>query len=336
MWRLIQKIKARVHHTIRPVLETARRVSKSKIDFVFIFFDIIYCRFRFHFNCDEYLKYSLYNLKNRYRKNYITCYHQRHDYSKINTKDFTRSKFAFYQRMPDLFQRDMILIPSCGAEAFLSFAKKHQEFIIKPDKGSWGRGIQKFKYVNDEQTLNFFMRATEGTLVCEEYIHQHSALETLNPFCVNTLRIVSLLLEDDVEILSAVLKVGGNPNVIVDNMHQGGIGAQVDVVHGLTTTYGYDYKFNVFTHHPLTGVQIIGFQVPNWEHVIALIKRGHKRISQCKLLGWDVAITQDGVELVEVNNAPGPLLMQTMDGVPKGEKLLQIFKEGNSYKEEIL
>ena len=33
-----------------------------------------------------------------------------------------------------------------------------------------------------------------------------------------------------------------------------------------------------------------------------------------------------GVDIVEANNAPGPKLMQTMDQIPKGEKIIRMIK----------
>lgn len=49
-------------------------------------------------------------------------------------------------------------------------------------------------------------------------------------------------------------------------------------------------------------------------------------------MGWDIAIVPQGIEIVEANMNPGPLLMQLMDGVPKGEKILKHMKKQKKFK----
>ena len=65
---------------------------------------------------------------------------------------------------------------------------------------------------------------------------------------------------------------------------------------------------------------------------IDLVRKAHGQLPQCKLLGWDVAITPTGADIVEANNAPGTLLMQIGDMVPKGEKILQVIRQEEKKK----
>lgn len=327
---MLNKIKRK----LTPFYSTVRKVGNGK-RLVRIGFDLLYCKIRFHVSYDEYLKYDFYKHKNSYRKNFVLVYHQKKKYVSINTKKFTQSKYDFYNRIPDLYIREIIRIPDCGVESFVEFAKKHTKFITKPDKGSLGRSIEIFEYTTDLAAIEFFNKSVNDSVICEEFIKQHDELNKLNPFSVNTVRVVSILQDDNVEIISAALKMGAKPDAFVDNMHKGGIGAQLDVDTGVVTTVGRNYNFKEFTHHPISGIQLQGFQVPNWDLIIERVKTAHKRLPQCMLFGWDMAITNDNVDIVEANNAPGPKLMQTMDKIPKGEKLMKLFKKGNPYKENV-
>ncbi len=302
-------------------------MATGKWDAIKIAFDLLYCKIKFHVNEDEYLKYNFYNLKDRYRKNFLLVYHQKNTYINITTRFFTRSKYSFYKRVPDLFSRGIIPIPYCGEEKFIDFVKKHKKVIIKPDNGSLGKGIEIFEYTDNTAAKEYFNKFSfEIPYVCEEYIHQHHLLSEFNPSSVNSVRVVSILNNDKVEIISAVLKSGGASNKFVDNMHNGGIGAQVDVETGMVTTIGRDYHFNTHIYHPVSNVQFLGFHVPNWDKVIQFVKDAHVRLPQCLIFDWDIAITENGVDLIEANNAPGPLLMQTMDKIPKGEKIIKMMK----------
>lgn len=325
----------RIKRKLLPFYSTVRTASKGRSSFIGTAFDLLYSKVRFHVSYDEYLKYDFYKHKNSYRKNFLLVYHQRNKYVKINTKKFTQSKYDFYNRIPDLYVRKMIRIPDCGVDTFLDFAQRQVKFIAKPDKGSLGRSIEAFEYTTDEAAVEFFNKSKDCPIVCEEFINQHKALSDLNPFSVNTVRVVTILQDGNVEVISAALKMGARPDVIVDNMHKGGIGAQVDINTGIVSTIGRDYKFKEFTHHPVSGIKINGFQIPNWDMVIDRVKTAHKRLPQCLLFGWDMAITDDNVDIVEANNAPGPKLMQTMDKLPKGEKVIKLFKKGNPHKEKV-
>ncbi len=320
---------------IKTFFKTIETVKGEGYNSFGICFDLLYCLIRFRVSCDEYLKYRFYELSNRYRKYFVLIYHQRHKYIKITTRRFTYSKFGFYKKIPDLFLREIICIPECGEEIFLEFARYHKKFIIKPDRGSLGKGIEVFEYTDDEHAKELYKKSFEGQIICEEYISQHRALKDLNPFSVNTIRVVTLLCDGEVKILSAALKSGVGSDSIADNMHKGGIGAQIDIATGIVSTFGYDYKYNRYTHHPISNLKIIGFEVPNWNKVVERVTEAHKRLPQCSIFGWDVAITQDDVDIVEANNAPGPMLMQTMDRVPKGRELFKLFKKGNPNKIEI-
>ena len=75
------------------------------------------------------------------------------------------------------------------------------------------------------------------------------------------------------------------------------------------------------------GVQIVGLQIPNWDRAIARLKEAHKRVPQCTLYGWDIAITEDDIDIVEANSKPGIRNIQQLDGVPKGHKLIPLLKQ---------
>ena len=280
---------------------------------------------RFHVTADEYLKYNYYNLKDRCRKNFVLGYHRKR-YVRLVTRFFTASKYLLHNRIPDLYQREMLLLPFCGLDEFLAFAKKRKKIMTKPDTGTLGMGVEPFEYTDDEAAKKFFERASaDKAILVEEYICQHEKLNQFNPSSVNTIRVITVLYDGAVELVAAALKTGGSKNRCVDNLNHGGYGAQVDIKTGIVMTDGKDVRYNSYTYHPVSGVQFRGFCIPHWERVVELVKLAHTRLPQCLIYGWDVAITPTGVELVEANNAPGTNLL-SLDGVPRGEKIVKMVK----------
>lgn len=309
---------------LRSAISVSYSAEKSKIARIPVILDIIYCSLRFHSTPQEYGLYRFYDFKNRYRKNFILNYHQRKRYGLVNNIEVTHSKRSFYKIMSKWFYREVIFVPECGEADFLAFVRKHKKVILKPDKGSLGKGIFVLYYESDEQVLQKFSLLTEP-FICEEYISQHPIMAKLNPHTVNTLRIISIRNDaNNVEIVSCILRMGAKANAVVDNIVSGGIFAQVDIDTGIVTSFAIDKSRNSYSHHPITNVQIIGMCVPNWDEVIKLVKQLHGAMDESRILALDIAVTEFGASVVEANSTPGTRSLQMIDCVPRGGKILKI------------
>ncbi len=54
------------------------------------------------------------------------------------------------------------------------------------------------------------------------------------------------------------------------------------------------------------GVILDGYQLPSYDKAIEMVKRLHKKLPYANLVGWDVAIQEDGEHvLIEINTNPG-------------------------------
>ena len=63
--------------------------------------------------------------------------------------------------------------------------------------------------------------------------------------------------------------------------------------------------------HPDTGARIEGVAVPDWQAVRRMALRCMRAFPDLSYAGWDVAVTQDGPVLIEVNVVlPNPNLIQ--------------------------
>lgn len=130
--------------------------------------------------------------------------------------------------------------------------------------------------------------------IAEEQITQIRELADFHPWSINTIRIVTVYdtKNNEVHIMNARLRMGNKKNS-VDNFHFDGIGANINIETGIIDTIGYDVHNNVYLTHPITGKQIIGFQIPYWEECKSFVHRAAKHIPTVRYIGWDVVI-QDG------------------------------------------
>lgn len=309
------------------IIRTLNFLGIEKSEHFRVFWDILYCQVRFKCLLDEYIAFQLYKYNNRYRKKFLYMRTRRKLYSKINVNvQGCLSKFLQRQMLNVGFDRAMIMLPDCGEETFLEFVRNRSEVIIKPDAGSCGQGVQLFVYESDEQALDFF-RGIQVSTLCEERICQHEQISKFNPTSVNTIRIMSLYNGENVDFLAAILRVGGKKDSVTDNMRNNGLCASIDIPTGIVNSFfcGLDHK--VYAYHPVTCEQIIGFHIPNWEKVLVIVENAHKQLPDYPVLGWDVAVTEDGAEIVEFNRCPGSHIVQFIDHEAKGASLFRYIKE---------
>jgi alpha-L-glutamate ligase-like protein len=105
------------------------------------------------------------------------------------------------------------------------------------------------------------------------------------------------------------------------NLHQGAIGAGVDLETGLTTRAVQ--RNRVTERHPDTRESVIGFRVPYWTQILAM----SRRVSAATGMGYvgvDVVVDRrDGPLLLEANARPG-LAIQIANGVGLLRRLEEI------------
>ena len=99
------------------------------------------------------------------------------------------------------------------------------------------------------------------------------------------------------------------------------MGAEADLKPGVVFTTAINMENERFIFHPVTGTQIVGFQIPNWDKVLEMVKEMAARVPQVRTIGWDVAVTQDGCCAVEGNSRCDFLICQMPQNIGRYEEL---------------
>ena len=155
--------------------------------------------------------------------------------------------------------------------------------------------------LSDRQLDDIFHLYGKNFLV-QEKLSQHPDLARLNPSSLNTVRVLSFLHEGQVHILTAVLRVGG-PDSEVDNTSQGGFAATVQP-DGRLARLGQNKKWQYAETLP-NGVRFDSVTIPSYDRIIAAVTRLASRAAHFKIIGWDMAVAEDGEPvLVEFNVIP--------------------------------
>ena len=149
-------------------------------------------------------------------------------------------------------------------------------------------------------------------------------MAALNPTSVNTMRILSYRSGMEILIICSVVRIGRS-GAVIDNQSAGGISTTIDKNGRLgKNAFGSLNDDNI--EKTDTGVILDGYQLPSYDKAIEMVKRLHLKLPFFNIVGWDVAIQEDGEPvLIEFNTDPG--LSQSAFGSGMGEYTERIIRE---------
>jgi hypothetical protein len=189
-------------------------------------------------------------------------------------------------------------------------SNQSSRLVLKGSHGQVGAEVEVVKCSDFTASgLMDYMREHNYDLL-EEYVVQHSALMELSPSGLNTVRIFTQIHQGEVRFLGARFRI--SVNSAVDNMGAGNLAAPVDLETGVVTGPGVysDITREDQDVHPVSGKRITGFALPHWKEVKDLSRRAALHVPVNQSVGWDIAITRDGPELIEGNHNWCKLLWQ--------------------------
>lgn len=257
----------------------------------------------------EYFQFKFYEIERKKRKTYAgTGYMYEYQLIMNPKKDrvILNDKTRFYRNYQAFIKHKIADIEDLNSNSYLANAIINNpagKIVFKIYDGQCGRKIliKSTEYFRDNDLVKFMKE--NGYDLAEEFIIQHHMLSQLSPSGVNTVRIYTQLNSyDQFEILGCRLRI--SVDSIVDNMAAGNIAAPIDEHTGMLTgpgVYG-DITKSPEYFHPITGVPLVGFQIPYWKETIQMTEEASLLHPQNRSIGWDIAITENGPDLIEGNH----------------------------------
>lgn len=304
--------------------------------------DMYYCLKKLNFSYYEYFAYGFMEKKSdEERREFVSNYERRAIIKKLNySRDYDEifsSKSLIAEKYADFLKRDYCVFRSVkDVDKLEAFLNTHKRAIIKPLAGSYGRGVRivdvkdqedvhalASSLIEVEEYSNRSKYKCYGAIV-EEVVVQDDRLAKFHSQSVNTVRITTIRLDSRTVIFEPFLRVGRG-GACVDNAGSGGIFCPVDaetgVVYAARDKHGVRYET-----HPESGVPIVGFQIPRWDEAKEFVRKAAQVVPSIRIIGWDVALSQDGWVLIEANRA-GEWLTQEATHTGLRTKITPILRE---------
>jgi len=220
--------------------------------------------------------------------------------------------------VPDLYGVVRIEHQIAGLTDFL---RPFRDFVVKPAQGSGGDGILVIT-----NRLKGFYRKANGSLMAPAELEHHVSNILSGIFSLGghpdkalieyrvrfdpVFEAISYQGVPDVRIIVfcgvPVMSMVRLPTRMSDgkaNLHQGAIGAGIDMATGRTLTAVW--RNDVVDEHPDTGNPVTGIQIPQWPRLLELAARCHE-LSGLGYIGVDIVLDHElGPLILELNARPG-------------------------------
>jgi len=144
-----------------------------------------------------------------------------------NKRHIFRNKYQFLVKFREFAKRGFFHIDLSPPNELKSWLRTQTQFVAKPIDGEVGRGVELIRcdrFSSPELIIQYLKK--RRLLLIEEEIQQHDCLHKLNPASVNTIRVVTVLRNDSVQVIGSVLRMSCGS--FVDNFSAGGIAAPID------------------------------------------------------------------------------------------------------------
>ena len=198
-------------------------------------------------------------------------------------------------------------------DGIFKLLRQEKLLALKPSAGTHGDGFYRMEYADGKYLINgkemtedeivAMISGFKSIYVITEYLFMHHELKKIYPNAVNTIR-VAVVNQSAYEpkIMQTYMRIGSSKSGFTDNVGYGGICAKIDTATGryYCPEQLRDHKFTPCPKHPDTGVEIEGI-VPNWDYMCEGVLNICRFMPELEYLGFDIAITDDGFKIIEIN-----------------------------------
>jgi len=279
--------------------------------------DFLMCYVMYGTDEEDYKALEFYKKSASEKKTFITARKNYHNLSVKHATDADKlvilSKYEFNKRFSSFIKRDWISTREHTPEEIEEFIKKHGQVMVKTEYGNSGLGVHKLSAKDAAGIKNLLIDINKKNnhYVIEEVISQHEEMAYFNDSCVNTCRIETITDKSGKAHFVNTVVISGGKGSHISNTHSGGVMIHVDLESGITDSKGRNPEGKQYLFHPGTGVLLLGHKLPYWQEATSLALKLAEELPTARYIGWDIALTENGPEVIEGNLYAGHCTQST-------------------------
>jgi hypothetical protein len=149
----------------------------------------------------------------------------------------------------------------------------------------------------------------------QRIVKNHSFFDPFSP-TLATVRLVVLVTPEGVKTPTAVLKLPSSTNIADSFWRPGNLACNLDVKTGQILMARTKSPLETTDHevHPETGTPLIGKTLPHWDGLLEMARGCAEIFAPVRYQSMDIAITESGPVLIEINTGGGFDLPQLASG----------------------
>jgi len=263
--------------------------------------------YQYNISILEYFQFRFYNKTKEEKETWAgtgTMYEFQKIVNPTQERNILDDKRLFYANYKEFFVHKMYNLEELQTNpGIIDTLLAKEKIVLKEASGKCGAGVKicTTKDLTQNGLINLMEKGKFDIL--ETYLKQHSKIQELSPSAVNTIRIFTQIRKDgQYEVLGCRMRI--SVDCEVDNLAAGNLAAPIDEKTGIINGAGVYSNITKApeTIHPITKTSIVGFQIPYWEEILAMVKKASLKHPQNRSIGWDVVLTNSGPGLIEGNH----------------------------------
>lgn len=301
---------SRIMNRIKGIKQYTQDIHLGKHKWGWVAVDFIISYLRYGFSAEDYFIIGNgYTLSKYEKKRFFTLKKAFWLQDHVNNPEyihFLANKAEALNLFKDLVSRAWLYASKSSFNDFKAFVNKTPVFIAKPVGGQEGEGIEKHSTsgATEEELKTLYNHLVKDDMLIEECIKAHDDIY-LGTTALSTFRIYTMIdQKGEVHVLKAKYRVGTG-KAITDTA-DGCIAYPISIKYGVIEGPGINevlYSENYF-YHPGCDKLVVGMRIPMWDRVLEIVTKAAKTIPQVRYVGWDIAITNNSVEIIEGNHNP--------------------------------
>ncbi len=159
--------------------------------------------------------------------------------------------------------------------------------------------------------------ARMGRWIIQKKISSHNAVRSVNGTALNTTRIFTIATVHGIEYLGGYQAFATGRSE-TDSWQHGSVYVSIDPINNRLGRYGItsqtDLRDGMIFQHPDSKVAFEGYVIPYLSDSVTMCCNAHSLFDRTFIIGWDIAVTEDGPLIVEANENPGINVLQCFEG----------------------